>query len=82
LKQMSPRCLRDVTRLGTPDLWKRLQAAKKMSSSNGSKRKLSVEHRVNELLELFYPVHYKMGFEFEDAMRMGGSPGIKSRFSG
>jgi DNA-binding MarR family transcriptional regulator len=42
-----------------------------MSSSNGSKRKLSVEHRVNELLELFYPVHYKMGFEFEDAMRMG-----------
>lgn len=42
-----------------------------MSSSNGSKRKLSTESRVNELLELFYPVHYKMGFEFEDAMRMG-----------
>jgi DNA-binding MarR family transcriptional regulator len=42
-----------------------------MSATNGSKRKLSTEHRVNELLELFYPVHYKMGFEFEDAMRMG-----------
>jgi DNA-binding MarR family transcriptional regulator len=41
-----------------------------MSSSNGSK-KATLERRVNELLDLFYPVHYKMGFEFEDAMRLG-----------
>jgi DNA-binding MarR family transcriptional regulator len=42
-----------------------------MSSANGSKTAPALERRVNELLELFYPVHYKMGFEFEDAMRMG-----------
>ena len=42
-----------------------------MSSSNGSKTKIGEERRVNELLELFYPVHYKMGFAFEDAMRLG-----------
>ncbi len=29
------------------------------------------EHRVTELLELFYPVHYKTGIAFEDAMRRG-----------
>ena len=42
-----------------------------MSSSNGSKTKASLEGRVNELLELFYPVHYKIGFAFEDKMRRG-----------
>jgi DNA-binding MarR family transcriptional regulator len=31
----------------------------------------SLEVRVNELLELFYPVHYKTGIAFEDAMRRG-----------
>jgi DNA-binding MarR family transcriptional regulator len=29
------------------------------------------EHRVTELLELFYPVHYKTCIAFEDAMRDG-----------
>ncbi|MGH7837402.1 MAG: hypothetical protein ACREQC_06190, partial [Candidatus Binataceae bacterium] len=29
----------------------------------------STERRVTELLELFYPVHYKTGIAFEDAMR-------------
>ncbi len=29
------------------------------------------EQRVTELLELFYPVHYKTGIAFEDAMRNG-----------
>ena len=29
------------------------------------------ERRVTELLELFYPVHYKTGIAFEDAMRDG-----------
>jgi DNA-binding MarR family transcriptional regulator len=29
------------------------------------------ELRVTELLELFYPVHYKTGIAFEDAMRNG-----------
>jgi DNA-binding MarR family transcriptional regulator len=29
------------------------------------------ERRVTELLELFYPVHYKTGIAFEDAMRNG-----------
>lgn len=29
------------------------------------------EQRVTELLELFYPVHYKTGIAFEDAMRGG-----------
>src|SRR5262249_19193971 len=29
------------------------------------------EQRVTELLELFYPVHYKSGIAFEDAMRAG-----------
>lgn len=29
------------------------------------------EKRVTELLELFYPVHYKTGIAFEDAMRNG-----------
>jgi len=29
------------------------------------------ERRVTELLELFYPVHYKTGIAFEDAMRHG-----------
>lgn len=29
------------------------------------------ERRVTELLELFYPVHYKTGIAFEDAMRSG-----------
>ncbi len=29
------------------------------------------EQRVTELLELFYPVHYKTGIAFEDAMRSG-----------
>jgi DNA-binding MarR family transcriptional regulator len=42
-----------------------------MSLSNGSKTKLALERRVNELLELFYPVHYQIGFAFEDAMRRG-----------
>jgi len=42
-----------------------------MSSSNGSKKKAALERRVNELLELFYPVHYKIGFAFEDGMRLG-----------
>ena len=41
-----------------------------MSSSNGS-NKAALESRVNELLELFYPVHYKIGFAFEDGMRLG-----------
>ena len=41
-----------------------------MSSFNGSK-KAALERRVNELLELFYPVHYKIGFAFEDGMRRG-----------
>jgi DNA-binding MarR family transcriptional regulator len=41
-----------------------------MSSSNGS-NKAVLESRVNELLELFYPVHYKIGFAFEDGMRLG-----------
>jgi DNA-binding MarR family transcriptional regulator len=31
----------------------------------------SAEARVTELLELFYPVHYKTGIAFEDAMRNG-----------
>jgi DNA-binding MarR family transcriptional regulator len=44
---------------------------KGMLSSNGYKQRFDIEDRVSELLELFYPVHYKMGFEFEDAMRMG-----------
>jgi DNA-binding MarR family transcriptional regulator len=42
-----------------------------MSSSNGSNTKVTLERRVNELLELFYPVHYKIGFAFEDKMRRG-----------
>lgn len=29
------------------------------------------EQRITELLELFYPVHYKTGIAFEDAMRAG-----------
>jgi DNA-binding MarR family transcriptional regulator len=29
------------------------------------------ERRIIELLELFYPVHYKSGIAFEDAMRAG-----------
>jgi DNA-binding MarR family transcriptional regulator len=29
------------------------------------------ERRITELLELFYPVHYKTGIAFEDAMRAG-----------
>ena len=48
-----------------------LLVEKRMSSSNGSKTKASLEGRVNELLELFYPVHYKIGFAFEDKMRRG-----------
>jgi DNA-binding MarR family transcriptional regulator len=31
----------------------------------------TMERRVTELLELFYPVHYKTGIAFEDAMRSG-----------
>ncbi len=31
----------------------------------------STERQVTELLELFYPVHYKSGVAFEDALRAG-----------
>jgi hypothetical protein len=48
-----------------------LRVEERMSSSNGSKTKAALERRVNELLELFYPVHYKIGFAFEDGMRLG-----------
>jgi DNA-binding MarR family transcriptional regulator len=40
-----------------------------MESPNSSRN--LAEQRVTELLELFYPVHYKTGIAFEDAMRGG-----------
>ncbi len=40
-----------------------------MESANSSRN--LAEQRVTELLELFYPVHYKTGIAFEDAMRGG-----------
>jgi DNA-binding MarR family transcriptional regulator len=54
-----------------PDCGAFLRVEEWMSSSNGPKTNAALEHRVNELLELFYPVHYKIGFAFEDKMRRG-----------
>jgi len=38
---------------------------------SSNQQNIAPEHRVAELLELFYPVHYKTGIAFEDAMRNG-----------
>jgi DNA-binding MarR family transcriptional regulator len=45
------------------------QSARDKTMEFGEKTESPTERRITELLELFYPVHYKTGIAFEDAMR-------------